>query len=133
MTEECNAHPKFKTAFRRAHAREARATPSYDSRLKVIPVRALQNQGTAEFGKLQLEILKKLEASEINSDQAQLEVEKFWVGGLRKAAIDGDVEKGSLMAGQAVGLADEIKPIKAVIEELVQDADLELERISGII
>ena len=133
MTEECNVHDKFKTAFRRAHAREARATPSYDSRLKVIPVRALQNQGTVEFGKLQLEIMKKLESGEIDGDQAQLEVEKFWVGALRKAAVDGDVERGSLMAGQAVGLADEVKPIKAVIDELVEDAERELQRIDDLI
>jgi enoyl-[acyl-carrier protein] reductase II len=133
MTEECNVHEKFKTAFKRAHAREARATPQFDSRLSVIPVRALQNEGTAEFGKLQLDILRKLEAGTIDRDGAQLEVEKFWVGGLRKAAIDGDVVHGSLMAGQAVGLVDEIKPIKSVIDELVEDAERELERIAAVI
>ena len=133
MTEECNVHEKFKAVFKRARAREARATPQFDSRFQVIPVRALQNQGTVEFGKLQLDILKKLEANTIDREGAQLEVEKFWIGGLRKAAIEGDVEGGSLMAGQAVGLANQIKPVKAVIDELVDDAERELERIATVI
>lgn len=131
MTTECAAHNNFKAAFKRAQAREAMATPQFDSRLPVIPVRALKNQGTVEFSKLQFNLLQKLEAGEINRDTAQLEVEKFWVGALREAAVCGDVERGSLMAGQAVGLVDEIKPVGEVIKELITDAEAELERIAG--
>jgi enoyl-[acyl-carrier protein] reductase II len=131
MTTECAAHDNFKIAFKRAQAREARATPQFDSRLPVIPVRALKNKGTMEFNKLQFDLLQKLEAGEIDRETAQMEVEKFWVGALREAAIDGDVERGSLMAGQAVGLVSEIKPVREVIEELVRDAEAELERIAG--
>ncbi len=130
MTEECDVHDNFKAAFRKAQAREAMATPQFDSRLPVIPVRALKNKGTGEFSKLQLEILKRLDAEEINRETAQLEVEKFWIGGLHKAAIAGDVDYGSLMAGQTVGLAAEIKPVAAVIEELLRDAEQELARIA---
>ena len=54
MAEECNAHPKFKEVFQKAKAKDATATPQFDSRLPVIPVRALKNEGTIEFGKLQL-------------------------------------------------------------------------------
>ncbi|NIO27693.1 MAG: hypothetical protein GTO29_03965 [Candidatus Latescibacteria bacterium] len=130
MTTECAAHDRFKLAFKRAQAREAIATPQFDSRLPVIPVRALRNKGTDEFNKLQFEVLKKLDAGEIDREGAVLEVEKFWIGGLRRAVVEGDVERGSLMAGQAVGIVDEIKSVNDVIDELVIDAERELERIA---
>lgn len=130
MTTECAAHDKFKLAFKRAQAREAMATPQFDSRLPVIPVRALKNEGTMEFSKLQYDLLRRLESGELDRETAQMEVEKFWVGALREAAVDGDVERGSLMAGQAVGLVSEVMPVREVIEELVHDAEVELARIA---
>ena len=48
---------------------------------------------------------------------------------ITRAAIEGDVEKGSLMAGQSVGLADKIMPIKGIIDELVHDAEAELQKL----
>lgn len=131
-SEECNAHPRFKEAFIRARARQAMATPQYDSRLPVVAVRAIKNRATDEFGKLQLKLLKQLENGEITREKAQYEVEKFWVGSLRKAVIEGDVDFGSLMAGQSVGLIREIKPIKEIIEKLRHDADRELQRLSAL-
>ncbi len=131
-SEECNAHPKFKEAFIRARARQAMATPQYDSRLPVVAVRAIKNRATDEFGKLQFKLLKKLEKGQITRDKAQYEVEKFWVGSLRKAVIEGDVDFGSLMAGQSVGLISEIRPIKEIIERLMQDAESELQRLSAL-
>jgi enoyl-[acyl-carrier protein] reductase II len=132
MAEECVAHPKFKEVFKRAKAKDAMATPSFDSRLPVIPVRALKNDGTIEFGKLQLELLHKLDDRLIDREQALHAVERFWVGALRNAVIDGDVAKGSLMAGQSVGLVDEIKPLKSIIDEMVDDAEAELTRLKKI-
>jgi len=129
MSDECKAHPSFKETFRRAKARDAVATPQFDSRLPVIPVRALKNKGTQEFGKLQLSIMQKLKDQTIDIQQAQFEVENFWAGALKSAAIDGDLEKGSLMAGQSVGLADKIMPIKGIIDELVNDAEAELQNL----
>jgi enoyl-[acyl-carrier protein] reductase II len=129
MSDECKAHPKFKETFRRAKARDAVATPQFDSRLPVIPVRALKNKGTLEFGKLQLSIMQKLKDESIDIQQAQYEVENFWAGALKSAAIDGDVELGSLMAGQSVGLADKILPIQGIIDELVNDAEAELQKL----
>ena len=133
MSEECKAHPDFKETFRRAKARDAVATPQFDSRLPVIPVRALKNKGTEEFGRLQLSIMQKLKDNSIDTQQAQYEVEHFWAGALRKAAIDGDVEQGSLMAGQSVGLADKILPIAGIIDELVGDAEAELQRLKRML
>ena len=129
MTEECNVHQNFKDAFARANARDAVSTPQFDSRLPVVAVRALRNKGTDEFGKLQLALLKKLEAGEIHRQEAQEQVEKFWIGALRKAAIEGDVAMGSLMAGQSVGLVDKIIPIKELVAELLTDAEAELAQV----
>jgi enoyl-[acyl-carrier protein] reductase II len=132
LSEECAAHPNFKKAFKRAKARDAVATPQFDSRLPVIPVRALKNEGTAEFGKLQMELLHKLDENTITREEAQFEVERFWVGALRRAAVDGDVVKGSLMAGQSVGLVKEIKPLAAIIQEMIAEAEEEMQRLRRI-
>lgn len=131
MSEECTAHPKFKEAFIRARARQAISTPQYDSKLPVVAVRAIKNKGTDEFGRLQLALLKQLDAGEITREQAQFEVEKFWVGALRNAVVDGDVEHGSLMAGQSVGLIKNVQPMREIIAELVGDANAELQRVQG--
>ena len=126
MTEECRAHENFKMAFRRANARDAVATPQFDSKLPVVSVRSLRNKGMDEFGKLQLRLLKELEAGTVTRQFAQEEVERFWVGALRRAVVDGDVDGGSLMAGQSVGLVDKVMPIREVVAELLNDAEAEL-------
>jgi len=131
MTEESNVHPKFKEAFMRANARDAVSTPQYDSKLPVVAVRALRNKGTADFGALQLKLLKELNDGLIHRQQAQEEVEKYWIGALRRAAIDGDIDYGSLMAGQSVGLVDKVVSVKELIRELRVDAEAELNRIKA--
>jgi enoyl-[acyl-carrier protein] reductase II len=131
VSEECVAHPNFKDAFIKAKARHAISTPQYDSKLHVVSVRALKNKGMDNFGKLQLELLKQLENKEITHEAAQFAVENYWVGGLRKAVVDGDVEIGSLMAGQSVGLVDKIQPMKKIIQELVGDAEKELQTVKS--
>ncbi len=126
MTEECKAHPRFKEVFSKANARDAVSTPQYDSKLPVVAVRSLRNKGMEQFGKLQLDLLRQLEAGTIHRQEAQEQVEKFWIGALCRAVVDGDVDHGSLMAGQSVGLVDRIMPIKELIEELVTEAESEL-------
>lgn len=133
MAEECIAHPRFKEAFRKAKARDAMATPQFDSRLPIIPVRSLKNEGTLEFAKLQLELLHKLDNGLMDRQQAQFAAEQFWVGALKHAVIDGDVAKGSLMAGQSVGLVDKVMPLQAIIDEFIQDGEAELVRIKQVL
>jgi enoyl-[acyl-carrier protein] reductase II len=131
MSEESTAHPRFKEAFIKAKARHAVATPQYDSKLPVVAVRALKNRGMENFGKLQMELLKKLENKEITREEAQFEVERYWVGGLRKAVIDGDIDNGSLMAGQSVGLMYKVQPMKDIIQEMVSEAEKELQAVKN--
>lgn len=131
MSDECQTHPAFKEAFRKARARDAMATPQFDSRLPVIPVRALSNAGTNKFKKLQLKLLDELDREIIDKMEAQYQVEKFWMGALRKAVVDGDVRNGSLMAGQSVGLVDEIKPLRDIVAELVEGAEEALRQVAA--
>lgn len=130
MTEECSAHPNFKQAFIKARSRQAVSTPQYDSKLPVVAVRAIKNKGSAEFGKLQLRLLNELAEDTITRKKAQFEVEKYWVGALKQAVVDGDIDYGSLMAGQSVGMMSDIKPMKTVIDNLVADAEIELKRVA---
>lgn len=132
MAKECVAHPKFKETFRKAKAKDAIATPQFDSRLPVIPVRALKNEGTIEFAKLQLELLNKLDNDLIDRLEAQFKVEEFWAGALRKAVLEGDIAQGSLMAGQSVGLVDKIQPLNEIMDEFVTEAESELQRLKKI-
>ena len=119
---ESIAHPKFKQAFIRAAAREAVASVQYDKRLPVIAVRALANHGTEEFMETQRRVLEKHLRGELELPAAQLEIEHFWAGALRRAVIDGDVERGSVMAGQSVGMVTREEPVSAIIAELLAQA-----------
>jgi enoyl-[acyl-carrier protein] reductase II len=127
--QESCAHPRFKQAFVRAKARDAVSTPQFDSRLPVVAVRALRNQGTGDFNQLQLELISQLSEGTITRADAQYRVEEFWVGRLRDAVVDGDVSHGSLMAGQSIGLVDSIMSVNEIINELVTDTEAELERV----
>lgn len=133
LAEECGAHEKFKEVFRRARAREAISTPQYSSKLPVVSVRALNNHAMEHFGELQLDLLERMRAGEINRTEAQFKVEEYWVGSLRNAAVEGDVEHGSLMAGQSVGILDRVQPLRDILQELVDDADQALRDVEGIL
>jgi enoyl-[acyl-carrier protein] reductase II len=119
---ESIAHPRFKQAFIRGAARDAMPSVQLDERFPVIPVRALQNDGTKRFLEHQAEVIRRFRAGEFTKDEAQLDIEHFWAGALRRAVIDGDVENGSLMAGQSVGMVTREQPAAEIIAELVGQA-----------
>jgi len=58
--------------------------------------------------------------------EAQLQIERYWAGALRRAAIDGDVENGSLMAGQSVGMVKEEEPVAQIIAKLMAQSEAAL-------
>ena len=125
---ESIAHPDFKKAFFRANARDAVASVQIDPRLPVIPVRALKNKGTEEFTAKQREVAQKLDDGKLDMGAAQLEIEHFWAGALRRAVIDGDVESGSVMAGQSVGMVKAEEPAAQIIQTLMQECETALSR-----
>lgn len=124
---ECVAHEKFKKAFIRASARDAVASVALDPKFPVIPVRALKNKGTDLFMQTQLDVIEKHAAGEMDNDEAQMTIEHFWGGALRRAVVDGDVETGSVMAGQSVGMVKAEAPVQEIIDELVSQARAHLE------
>jgi enoyl-[acyl-carrier protein] reductase II len=119
---ESIAHPAFKQAFIRANARDAVPSIQLDERFPVIPVRGLVNPGTKRFLAHQAQTRDRFLAGELTKEAAQLEIEHFWAGALRRAVIDGDVENGSMMAGQSVGMVTAEQPTAAIIAELVDQA-----------
>jgi len=119
---ESIAHPRFKQAFIRAEARDAVTTVQVDPRFPVIPVRALNNEGTRLFTEFQHDVIGRFRAGEMDQRAAQLEIEHYWAGALRRAVIDGDVERGSLMAGQSVGMVRCEQTVAEILEELADQA-----------
>jgi enoyl-[acyl-carrier protein] reductase II len=123
---ECIAHPKFKQVFIHANARDAVPTVQVDPDFPVIPVRALTNIGSRRFIDKQHEVIARFRKGELDQKSAQLEIEHFWAGALRRAVIDGDVENGSLMAGQSVGMVSREQTTAEIVAELIAQAEAAL-------
>lgn len=128
---ECIAHPNFKKAFLRASARDAVASVQIDPRLPVIPVRALKNAASEAFAAKQREVAQALDDGTVEMTEAQLQIEHYWAGALRRAVIDGDVEHGSVMAGQSVGMVTKEEPVAEIIAALMEEAAHALEKRAG--
>jgi NAD(P)H-dependent flavin oxidoreductase YrpB (nitropropane dioxygenase family) len=90
------------------------------------------SEAGGHIGPVALSVLIQQILFQITREEAQFEVERFWVGALRKAVIEGDVVKGSIMAGQSVGLVNEIKPLKAIVDEMVLEAEAEMQRLKRL-
>ena len=125
---ESIAHPDFKKAFFRAGARDAVASVQVDPRLPVIPVRALKNKGTEAFNAKQREVAGLLDSESLAMAEAQLQIEHYWAGALRRAVIDGDIENGSLMAGQSVGMVKTEEPVAEIVAQLMSESERALSR-----
>ena len=103
---EAPVHDNYKQAILNANDRSTVVT----GREIGAPVRAIANKMTKEFARYEKEG-RPLE-----------EFEHLAVGGLCRAVYEGDVDTGSLMAGQIAGLIGEIKPVQTIIEDMVRTA-----------
>lgn len=110
---ECIAHDNYKQAVIKAKDRDAVVT----GRSAGAPVRALKNKLTKEYERLEKE------------NAPFEEIEKLGVGGLRRAFQDGDVETGSLMAGQSAAMVHEIEPCADIIKSYFDGIEDLLETI----
>ncbi len=119
---ESIAHANFKQAFIRANARDAMPSAQVDPNFPVIPVRALTNAASRRFIEFQHEVIGRFRQGALDQKAAQLEIEHYWAGALRRAVIEGDVENGSVMAGQSVGMVTREQPTAEIINELVEQA-----------
>ena len=105
-SEECPIHDNYKKAVLKAKDRSTVVT----GRASGAPVRVLRNQMTKAY----------LKEEQAGADLATLE--KFTLGSLRKAVLDGDTKNGSLMSGQIAGLVDEIRPVADIFKDLYTGA-----------
>lgn len=106
VSEECPIHDNYKGALVKAKDSDTVVT----GRSIGGPVRILKNKMTRSY----LLLEKKGATLE--------ELEQLSLGGLRRAVFDGDVEQGSLMAGQVAGMLKEVRPVKDILRGLYQDA-----------
>lgn len=105
VTKECNIHENYKQKVIKAKDIDTKVT----GRSTGHPVRTLRNQITQKYLKME-------------SQGATLEeLELLTLGGLRKAVVDGDVNNGSVMAGQIAGLVREECTCKELLEKLITD------------
>lgn len=125
---ESIAHENFKKAFLHAKARDAQLSVQLDPNFPVIPVRALTNKATEQFFEAQRDAIQRFRSGELDQKEAQLVIERFWAGSLRRAVIDGDIENGSLMAGQSVGMVAREQPVAEIVAELMDQAASALDR-----
>ena len=80
------------------------------------PVRGLRNQMTREYIKME------------NEGATFEQLELLTLGGLRKAVIEGDVNDGTVMAGQIAGMVKKEQTCKEIIEEIMAEAEQLLKR-----
>lgn len=122
-TKESVAHENYKKLLIKSSPKDAITCTQVDPEFPIIPVRAIKNKGNAEFIKCQCRVIEEYQKGSISKQEAQLEIEHFWAGALRKAVVEGDIEMGSVMAGQIVGSVKDIKTVQEVINELTGDIE----------
>lgn len=114
------AHQNFKNKFIESSSRDAVVSIQVDENFPVIPVRSIKNKAYSEFTKFQYEIIDQYKSGNLSKEDAQLKIEHYWAGALRKAVMDGDIENGSIMAGQSVGMVKKEQSTKEIIDELIE-------------
>ena len=115
-SEECVAHPRYKQKILEAHDRSTVVTGHTTG----FPLRSLQNSLTEQY--------HELEKAGATSE----ELEMFASGRMYLGLIEGDTDDGSLLSGQIAGLIKEIKPVRAIIEETVSEAEAIIENLAGL-
>ena len=106
VSEECPIHENYKNALLKAKDNGTCVT----GRINGSPTRILKNKMARDYIRLERQGADKME------------LEKFTLGSLRKAVFDGNVDEGSLMAGQDCGQLKEIRPLKEIFRSLAEEA-----------
>jgi enoyl-[acyl-carrier protein] reductase II len=116
-TTECPAHDNYKQRIVRAHDRATMITGATFGH----PVRSIRGPFIREFEQLE------------RSGCSEEEFLDYGAGTLRAAMVDGDVQQGSVMAGQAAGLVDDVVPVAVLIRRIIAEAEAALRRSTGIL
>ena len=115
---ECPIHENYKAAIVKAKDSDTIVTGRFGG----TPVRVLKNKMSREYVRQE------------KAGATKEELEHLTLGGLRRAVFDGDTDTGSVMAGQVAGMVKEIRPLRAIFEEMMagaQDCLTKLEKESG--
>jgi enoyl-[acyl-carrier protein] reductase II len=116
VSEECPIHINYKNALIKAKDNGTTVT----GRSQGAPVRILKNRMAREYLKLEKE----------GADKEALE--KITLGGLRRAVVDGDMDTGSVMAGQVCGQLNEIRPVADILDDLYTGAQKCLKQMGSM-
>lgn len=106
-TSECEVHPNYKDKIVRAGDRATMVTGTSLGH----PVRSLRNPMSHEFDELE------------RRGASEQEIIEFGTGKLRLAVVEGDVNHGTVMAGQVAGMVNDIVPCKELVERIVAQAE----------
>lgn len=112
-TDECPIHDHYKEALIKAKDNGTTVT----GRIAGTPVRILKNQMAREYIKKEKE------------GYSREDLEKYTLGSLYKAVVEGDAQNGSLMAGQVVGQLHCIKPVKEVLAGMMKECEAALQTV----
>ena len=116
VAEECPIHPNYKAALLKAKDSDTIVT----GRIGGTPVRVLKNKMAREY----------VRQEKAGADK--MELEKFTLGSLRRAVFDGDTDTGSLMAGQVAGMLKQVRPVAAILDELMDGCRARLGELGGM-
>lgn len=112
--EECVVSPKVKEVILKAKDRDTAVT----GRSTGHPVRCIDNRFTREFAQME------------KDGVSPVELEKLGAGKLRIAMVDGDVQNGSVMSGQVAGAVTRIEPAAAIVRDVMEGAEREIQKMS---
>lgn len=104
-SQECPIHENYKQSILKAKDTSTTVT----GRINGTPVRILKNKMAKTY------IQKEKEGADM------MELEKYTLGSLKKAVFEGNVDEGSLMAGQVAGMVHEIKPVQQILQEMMDE------------
>ncbi|MDN5378179.1 MAG: enoyl-[acyl-carrier protein] reductase [Clostridiales bacterium] len=107
VAEECQIHPNYKQLVLDAKDTDTIVTGRFTGH----PCRGIKTKYTK--GLLNFE----------REGGSPEEFEKLTVGSLRKAAVDGNIDEGSFLAGAISGMVNKIQPAKEIVEEMFAQAE----------
>jgi enoyl-[acyl-carrier protein] reductase II len=83
------------------------------------PVRCLRNKLTRKFDEME------------KSGTPPEEIDELGVGSLRLAMVEGDIENGTVMAGQVCGMVKKVQPAREIIMDIMNSAESTLSRLNN--
>lgn len=107
VSKESTVHENYKQRLIKAKDIDSTVT----GRSHGHPIRCLRNKMTREYLKLEQE------------GKSFEELEYLTLGALRRAVQEGDVQEGTVMAGQIAGMIDKELSCKEIIDEMMEQAE----------